>query len=47
MLAEWDGGLAFLFYAGINSVSLLFVWLFVPETKGKTLEELEECLTST
>jgi SP family arabinose:H+ symporter-like MFS transporter len=41
MLAHWDGGYTFLFYAIVNLASLLFVFFWVPETKGRTLEELE------
>ncbi|KAM0427386.1 hypothetical protein ACHAQK_012101 [Fusarium lateritium] len=32
---------AFGFYAGLNIVALLLIFLFVPETKQKTLEELD------
>lgn len=44
MLAGWDGGYTFLFYAVINFASLIFVLFFVPETRGRTLEELESLL---
>lgn len=32
---------AFCFYAGLNLVALALIFLFVPETKQKTLEELD------
>lgn len=32
---------AFGFYAGLNLVALVLIFLFVPETKQKTLEELD------
>lgn len=40
-LTRWlgDGG-AFFFYAVITSLGALFAWWYVPETKGKTLEEM-------
>lgn len=45
MLEAWKGGLTFLFYALINFAGFVFVKRFVPETKGKSLEELEVYLT--
>lgn len=32
----------FLLFAGVNALSLFFVWRAVPETKGRSLERLEE-----
>lgn len=33
---------AFMLYAGFNIVALVLVFLFLPETKGRTLEELDQ-----
>lgn len=33
---------AFGFYAGLNLVALALIFLFVPETKQKSLEELDQ-----
>ena len=40
-------GRIFIFFAGMMVFQLLFVWKIMPETKGKSLEELEETLSPT
>ncbi|MDD4192433.1 MAG: MFS transporter [Mangrovibacterium sp.] len=40
-MMEFSGGLTYCFYGVMSVLSLLFVWKMVPETKGKTLEEME------
>jgi predicted MFS family arabinose efflux permease len=32
---------AFWLYAAMCALDLVFIWRFLPETKGKTLEEIE------
>jgi SP family xylose:H+ symportor-like MFS transporter len=39
-LSEWSVGGTYIIYAAFSCLSALFVWKFVPETKGKTLEEM-------
>jgi SP family arabinose:H+ symporter-like MFS transporter len=41
MLETLSGAVTFLIFALICLVNLWYVWRYVPETKGKTLEELE------
>lgn len=41
LLARISWGLYILF-AGFLTVGIVFVWFFVPETKGKTLEEMDQ-----
>lgn len=41
ILARIDWGLYILF-AGFLTLGIFFVWFFVPETKGKTLEEMDQ-----
>ena len=41
-MMEFSGGLTYGFYGLMSVLSLLFVWKWVPETKGKTLEEMEQ-----
>jgi len=40
-MMEFSGGLTYLFYGLMSILSALFVWKMIPETKGKTLEEME------
>jgi MFS transporter, SP family, arabinose:H+ symporter len=40
-LALLGGAATFLFLAAMSFVQWLFTWLYVPETKGKSLEEIE------
>lgn len=40
-MMEFSGGMTYGFYGLMSILSAFFVWKMVPETKGKTLEELE------
>ncbi|MBX9974748.1 D-xylose transporter XylE [Cytobacillus firmus] len=41
MMMEFSGGLTYGFYGLMSVLSAIFVWKFVPETKGETLENME------
>ena len=41
-MMEFSGGATYMFYGIMSILSALFVWKMVPETKGKTLEEMED-----
>ncbi len=41
MMMEYSGGLTYGFYGLMSVLSAIFVWKYVPETKGKTLEQME------
>lgn len=43
-LANWGSALTFFIYGGFAAVGLVFVLMVLPETKGRTLEELESLL---
>jgi hypothetical protein len=43
-LPTWGPGGTFLCYGLLALTGLVFILLFTPETKGKTLEELEALL---
>jgi SP family sugar porter-like MFS transporter len=45
IMNKFGGDTAFWIYAGVCLVGLLFVYFKVKETKGKTLEELEQVFT--
>ncbi|MBN2165119.1 MAG: D-xylose transporter XylE [Marinilabiliaceae bacterium] len=40
-MMEFSGAFTYGFYGVMSVLSLVFVWKMVPETKGKTLEEME------
>jgi SP family xylose:H+ symportor-like MFS transporter len=40
-MMEFSSGLTYCFYGAMSILSFIFVWKMVPETKGKTLEEME------
>ncbi len=42
VMMEFSGGLTYWFYGAMSILSFIFVWKMVPETKGKTLEEMEK-----
>ena len=44
VLSSFSGGEIFAFFAGMMFLQLLFVWKVMPETKNRTLEELESIL---
>ncbi|MFR9649527.1 MAG: D-xylose transporter XylE [Rikenellaceae bacterium] len=39
-LSEWSLGSTYMLYALFSLLSIIFVWRLVPETKGKTLEDM-------
>lgn len=45
MIAETTGAGAFAFFAAMMVLQLLWVWKIMPETKGGTLEDIEQRLT--
>ncbi|XP_062155577.1 sugar transporter ERD6-like 6 isoform X1 [Alnus glutinosa] len=41
LLLSWNSGGTFTIYASVSAFTLIFVTLWVPETKGKTMEEIQ------
>ena len=37
----WNNALPYFIFSGFIVIIIVFVWKFIPETKGKTLEEME------
>ena len=37
----WNNALPYFIFSGFIVIIILFVWKYVPETKGRTLEEME------
>lgn len=46
MIHAWGPGWSFMLYAGISLFAFFFVYCFIPETKGKSLEEIEVLVES-
>ena len=42
LLATLGGSGVFAFYGSATAIAVAFIWLMVPETKGRTLEEIEQ-----
>ncbi len=42
LVEHFHNGFAYWIYGGMAILSAVFMWRFVPETKGKTLEEMEQ-----
>ena len=40
-IVNFNGALAYFLFASVCVIAILFIWRLVPETKGKTLEEME------
>jgi SP family xylose:H+ symportor-like MFS transporter len=38
----FNGALPYFIFAGLCVVTIFFVWRYIPETKGKTLEEMDD-----
>jgi len=38
---DFNGALPYFIFASFCVIAMIFVWKLVPETKGKTLEEME------
>lgn len=43
-MMEFSGGTTYMFYGVMSILSAIFVWKMVPETKGKSLEEMEQVI---
>lgn len=42
MVEAWGKEYMFAFYGAVSLLSMVFLYVFLPETKGKTLQEIEE-----
>uniref|UniRef100_A0A803KPA0 Major facilitator superfamily (MFS) profile domain-containing protein n=1 Tax=Chenopodium quinoa TaxID=63459 RepID=A0A803KPA0_CHEQI len=43
-MMQWSSSGTFLVFASVNAISVIFVAKLVPETKGRTLEEIQELI---
>ncbi|XP_071725226.1 sugar transporter ERD6-like 7 [Rutidosis leptorrhynchoides] len=45
-LMGWNSYGTFVIYAGVNALTIVFITMVVPETKGRTLEEIHEAINN-
>ena len=45
LIQSWGIGGTFALYMGLSLLCFLFIFFYIPETKGKSLEEIEQMLT--
>lgn len=46
LIEKFNHGFSYWIYGIMGLLAVIFVWKFVPETKGKSLEEMEKLWTS-
>uniref|UniRef100_A0A1J3GUW2 Sugar transporter ERD6 n=2 Tax=Noccaea caerulescens TaxID=107243 RepID=A0A1J3GUW2_NOCCA len=45
-LMQWNAAGTFLFFSTVSAMSIMFIYFLVPETKGRSLEEIQTLLSS-
>uniref|UniRef100_A0A1J3DEM9 Sugar transporter ERD6-like 2 n=1 Tax=Noccaea caerulescens TaxID=107243 RepID=A0A1J3DEM9_NOCCA len=43
-MMQWSASGTYFIFSGVSLVTIIFVWMLVPETKGRTLEEIQTSL---
>jgi hypothetical protein len=43
-MMQWSAFGTYFIFAGVSLMSFVFVWTLVPETKGRTLEDIQQSL---
>ncbi|XP_056860727.1 sugar transporter ERD6-like 2 isoform X3 [Raphanus sativus] len=41
---QWSASGTYFIFSGVSLVTIIFIWILVPETKGRTLEEIQASL---